>query len=144
MQAVPSTSLLSSDTDIPLKCTQWHPDSGIGLLGRGVDMASVFTGLSSLRKKEERPREETEASKALNQYLAQKYGAGSNGAAEKPRKKKKKKAAASASAVRVVDLDVTGYHDLTGEGAAPGPMRPTYDSDEPAEEAIDEEGELGG
>ncbi|KFM24635.1 putative serine/threonine-protein kinase GCN2 [Auxenochlorella protothecoides] len=103
-------------------------------------MASVFTGLSSLRKKEERPREETEASKALNQYLAQKYGAGSNGAAEKPRKKKKKKAAPSASAVRVVDLDVTGYHDLTGEGAAPGPMRPTYDSDEPAEEAIDEEG----
>ncbi|KAL6780347.1 hypothetical protein ACKKBF_B13515 [Auxenochlorella protothecoides x Auxenochlorella symbiontica] len=102
-------------------------------------MASVFTGLSSLRKKEERPREETEASKALNQYLAQKYGAGSNGAAEKPRKKKKKKAAPSASAVRVVDLDVTGYHDLTGEGAAPGPMRPTYDSDEPAEEAIDEE-----
>ena len=77
-------------------------------------MSSAFTGLSSLRAKEEKdtgPKPPSEESKHLQNYLAQQYGAGPGATSTKPKKKKKAKKEhhQSDASVRIVDTDVTGF-----------------------------------
>lgn len=77
----------------------------------------MFEGVSSLRREaeeESRPRPVSTEVLKLQEYLAQQYGSGPNSSKEKKKKKNSKAADINAAAVRVVDHDISGFHEEQG------------------------------
>lgn len=100
----------------------------------------VFTGLSTLRQKDEesKPKLPTERAKQLQQYFAERYGPINNDQKvdeNKKRKRKKKKVeengglvsvSMGAGAVRIVDEDISGFRNVDSLN----PYGSTYDRDD--------------
>lgn len=70
----------------------------------------MFSGLSSLRTKDDAQDQKPEASKSLNKYLAERYGAAPESGAGGLKKKKKKKASSTGGhgGIQILDEDAAG------------------------------------